>query len=138
MKMKKWLVMLFICAAGVIACGKKIMPESGTNNQSKPVNDKSVKSETQSATTNTSATTTPSSNNMQSNTPTFRKPETSARDVEKTVYVTKCNSCHALKIPSDYTADQMKNILKVEIPKAKLSSKEAEQVTAYLLANSKR
>jgi hypothetical protein len=143
MKMKKWLVMLFICAAGVIACGKKIMPESGANDPSKPANDKSAKSETQSANTsantNTSATTTSSFNNMQSSTPGFRKPEAlTIMDVEKTVYVTKCNSCHALKTPSDYTVDQMKNILKAEIPKAKLNKKEADQVTVYLLANAKK
>jgi len=56
----------------------------------------------------------------------------------KTVFVTKCGGCHALKNPGDYTMDQMNTILKAEIPKAKLSSKEADEVTAYLLANSKK
>ena len=136
--MKKILVLSFICAAGVISCGKKIMPESGANN---PSNDKSAKSGTQTATTNTntSATTTPSFNNMQKSAP---QPDQGPRSVSmeggKTVFVTKCVSCHALKNPGDYTVDQMNTILIAEIPKAKLSSKEAEQVTAYLLANAKK
>lgn len=134
--MKKLIVLSFICAAVVISCGKKIMPGSDANN---PSNDKSAKSGTQSATTNTSATTTPSFNNMQKSAP---QPDQGPRSVSmeagKTVYVTKCNTCHALKNPGDYTVDQMNTILQVEIPKAKLSSKEAEQVTAYLLANAKK
>jgi mono/diheme cytochrome c family protein len=56
----------------------------------------------------------------------------------KTVFVSKCGTCHTLKNPGDYTIDQMNTILQAEIPKAKLSSKEAEQVTAYLLANAKK
>lgn len=57
-----------------------------------------------------------------------------APDEGKTVYVTKCNTCHALKTPGDYTKEQMSNILRAEIPKAKLNSKEAGQVITYLLA----
>ncbi len=137
--MKKWIVLSFICAAGAIACGKKIMPESGANNQSKPANDKSAKSATQSSTTNTSATTTPSFNNMQRSVPAIPDgPRSVSMEKGKTVYVTKCVGCHTLKNPGDYTVDQMNTILKAEIPKAKLDSKEAEQVTAYLLANSKK
>lgn len=137
--MKKLIILSFICAVGVISCGKKIMPESGSGNQSKPVNDKETKTATQSSNTNTSATTTPSFNNMQKSAP---QPDQGPRSVSmeagKTVFVTKCASCHALKNPGDYTVDQMNTILQAEIPKAKLSSKEAEQVTAYLLANSKK
>jgi mono/diheme cytochrome c family protein len=128
--MKKLIVLSFICAAGAISCGKKIMPESDANN---PSNEKSAKSGTQ------SATTTPSFNNMQKSVP---PPADGPRSVNmeqgKTVFVTKCASCHALKNPGDYTVDQMNTILQAEIPKAKLSSKEAEQVTAYLLANTKK
>jgi hypothetical protein len=138
--MKKWIVLCFICAAVAISCGKKMMPESGANNQSKPVNDKEAKSTTQSANTNTSATETPSINDMKGfqTVPIENIPRAVSMDAEKTVYVTKCNSCHALKTPSDYTNDQMRNILKTEIPKANLSTKEAQQVTVYLLANTKK
>ena len=130
--------MCFICAAGVISCGKKIMPESGANNPDRPAKDKATKEATQSSNTNTSASTTPSFNNMQRSVPNNDNPRSVSMEQGKTVFVTKCNTCHALKSPGDYTADQMNTILKAEIPKAKLSSKEAEQVTAYLLANAKK
>ena len=137
--MKKLLVLLFIAAAGVVACGKKIMPESGAGNPARSQNDKTANSGSASSNTNTSATTTPSFNNMKGNgsVPNNNNANLSM-DQEKTVYVTKCNTCHSLKNPSDYTTDQMKNILKTEIPKANLSKKEADQVTAYLLANTKK
>lgn len=138
--MKKLFVLLVICAAVAVACGKKIMPESDANNQSKPANDKSANSATQSANTNASSNTTPSLNDMKGfqTVPIENIPRAVPMDAEKTVYVTKCGSCHALKTPSDYTADQMRTILKAEIPKAKLNSTEAQQVTTYLLANAKK
>ena len=134
--MKKLIVLSFICAAGVISCGKKIMPESAANN---PSNDKSAKSGTQSATTNTSATATPSFNDMQRSVPANQdNPRSVSMEQGKTVFVSKCGTCHTLKNPGDYTVDQLNTILKAEIPKAKLSNKEGEQVTAYLLANAKK
>jgi mono/diheme cytochrome c family protein len=137
--MKKLIVLSFICAAGIISCGKKMMPESGTSNQSRSENNKDAKTGTQLATTNTSATTTPSFNNMQQSIPPVQENSRSvSMDNGKTVFVSKCVGCHALKNPGDYTMNQMNIILKTEIPKAKLSSKEADEVTAYLLANSKK
>jgi hypothetical protein len=137
--MKKLIVLSFICAVGVISCGKKIMPESDANNSSKSSNDKSAKSGSQSTNTNASASSTPSFNNMRNSVlPVQENSRSVSMEQGKTVYVTKCNSCHALKNPGDYTIDQMNTILKAEIPKAKLSSKEADEVTAYLLANSKK
>jgi mono/diheme cytochrome c family protein len=38
-------------------------------------------------------------------------------DAGKTVYVTKCGGCHALKTPGNYTVEQVYSILKAEIPK---------------------
>lgn len=138
-KMKKLIVLLFFCAAVAIGCGKKIVPDSGANNPVRTGNDKVAKAETQTAATNDSRTTTPSFNNMQKSVP---PPADGFRSVSmekgKTVYVTKCNGCHALKNPGDYTVDQMNEFLKIEIPKAKLDNKEADQVTAYLLANAKK
>ena len=136
--MKKWIVLSMICAAGIISCGKKIMPESGANNQSKPVNGKEAKTASQSSNTNAASNTTPSLNNMQRSAPNNENARSVSMENGKTVFVTKCGGCHALKNPGDYTMDQMNTILKAEIPKAKLSSKEADEVTAYLLANSKK
>jgi cytochrome c1 len=59
-------------------------------------------------------------------------------DPGKSVYVTKCNGCHGLKNPSDYTVDQTYAFLKIEIPKAKLSKRESEDVTAYMIANARK
>ena len=137
--MKKLIVLSIICAAVIIACGKKIMPESGANNSSKPANDKLATSATPSANTNKTDTT-----------PTMmtaKKLQTVVVDnvlkavpmnEGKTVYVSKCKGCHALKNPGDYTFDQMTNILKVELPKVKLSEEEKEDLTNYLLANAKK
>jgi len=134
--MKKLLVLFFICAAGVIACGKKVMPESDANNQTKSGKSKSA---TESSRSNTSSNTTPSFNNMERSVPPVPDGTRSvSMEKGKTVFVTKCSNCHALKNPGDYTVDQMNNILKAEIPRAKLTNKEANQVTAYLLANAKK
>ena len=140
--MKKLLVLTFICAAVAISCGKKMMPESGANNQVKPDNDKTEKSEKPAPipTIPTElATTTPTFNDMkgtQTPIPDGTKPV--SLDAGKTVYVTKCGSCHALKSPGNYTVDQVYSILKVEMTKAKLNKKEGDDVTAYMVANAKK
>ena len=139
--MKKLIALTFICAAGIISCGKKIMPESDANNPSKPVNDRSGKPATQIENTNTgtNSNAAPSFNNMQTTGP---QPDAGAKtgtmDKAKTIYVSKCGGCHTLKNPSDYTQEQTLNFLRTEIPKAKLSSKESDAVTAYMLENAKK
>lgn len=137
--MKKLIVLVIICAAMVISCGKKIVPGADASNQPNNGNEKTTKSATQPVDQNNSRTTTPSFNDMQSSVP---PPLETQRNVSmekgKTVFVSKCGSCHGLKNPGDYTVDQWNNILKIEIPKAKLDKKEAEQVTAYLHANAKK
>lgn len=137
--MKKLIVLSFICAAGVIACGKKIMPESDANNPLKSASDKSAKSATQPANTNTSATATPSFNDMKgSKTVIPDAPKPVSLDQGKAVFLSKCGNCHALKKISDYTPDRWKDILKVEIPRAKLSNEESDQVTAFIMAKANR
>jgi hypothetical protein len=135
--MKKLIVLILIFAAGIIACGKKIVPESGPESPERSGNDKTeIKAETRSSNPNDSRTSTPSFNNMQRTvTATDYESKSVAMEKGKSVYLSKCVGCHVLKTPSDYTVDQMNKILKVEIPKAKLDKKEAEHVTAYLLAN---
>jgi hypothetical protein len=137
--MKKLIVMAFIGATVVISCGKKIIPESGTNNPSRPVNEKDVRDGTQTATANNSRTTTPSFNDMKGNNNDLPEgPRNISTEKGKTIYVTKCGGCHSLKNPGDYTTDQMNNFLKIEIPKANLNKSEADQVTAYLLSNTRK
>jgi mono/diheme cytochrome c family protein len=137
--MKKLIVMAFIGATMVVSCGKKIIPESGTNDPSKPVYQKDGKDGTQTAVANNSRTTTPSFNDMKGNNNDLPEgPRNISTEKGKTIYVTKCGGCHSLKNPGDFTTDQMNNILKVEIPKANLNKSEADQVTAYLLSNTKK
>ena len=72
------------------------------------------------------------------------KPETKATVKAETtsagqsVYSTRCGRCHYLKTPQDYTSQQWDNILKTMIPKAKLNSEEAKQVTAYVMEHAKK
>jgi mono/diheme cytochrome c family protein len=137
--MKKLIVLLFICAAGVIACGKKIMPESDTNNPSKPVNEKTEKDAQQPTNTNTSSASAPSFKNMEqahAATPVALDPV--YLDQGKSVFLSKCGSCHALKKISDYKPAQWTSILKAEIPKAKLTSEESGQVTAFIMAKANK
>ena len=139
MKMKKLIVLSIVCAAVVVACGKKIMPESGTNNSSKSANNNSATSASQSANTNRTDTTPSMMTTKGLQTVVVDNVlKAVSMDAEKTLYVTKCKSCHALKNPNDYTVAQMTNILKVELPKAKLSEEEEEKITNYLLANAKQ
>lgn len=55
-----------------------------------------------------------------------------------TIYTTKCTRCHGAKPVANYNTDQWTRILKGMIPKAKLTDAEAEQVTAYVMANAKK
>src|SRR5438067_1970148 len=56
----------------------------------------------------------------------------------KTVYIAKCGRCHGLKNTAKYTPERWTTILQKMIPKAKLDESEAEQVTAYVIANAKQ
>lgn len=56
----------------------------------------------------------------------------------KLVYTNSCGRCHGLKPVENYTSERWTNILKSMIPKAKLTDAQAEQVTAYVMANAKK
>lgn len=56
----------------------------------------------------------------------------------KTVYTSRCGRCHGLKATDKYTVSQWDNILKSMIPKARLNTEEADQVTTYVHANAKK
>lgn len=137
------IVLILICAIGIIACGKKIVPESGPESPERSGNDRTESkaergSSNSNSNSNDSRTSTPSFNNMQKTvTATEYESKSVSMEKGKNVYVSKCGSCHALKTPVDYTVDQLNKILKIEIPRAKLDKKEAEHVTAYLLANAR-
>lgn len=56
----------------------------------------------------------------------------------KTIYTTKCSKCHTTKEVTAYTASRWEGILKNMIPKAKLDETEAQQVTAYVMEQTKK
>ena len=56
----------------------------------------------------------------------------------KTIYTGKCSRCHDMKEPSAYAAEKWPSILKAMIPKAKLNTDQANQLTAYVMANIKK
>lgn len=56
----------------------------------------------------------------------------------KTIYEGKCNRCHDLKAPVEFTAGRWDGILKSMIPKANITDDQAKQVTAYVMANAKK
>jgi hypothetical protein len=56
----------------------------------------------------------------------------------KVIYTGKCSRCHDMKDPSAYAAERWPSILKSMIPKAKLNAEQANQLTAYVMANTKK
>ena len=50
----------------------------------------------------------------------------------RSLYVSRCSSCHRLHLPSEYTARQWVRILKAMQPKAKLSDAQSKQLLIYL------
>lgn len=135
--MKKLIALSFICAVMAIACSRKAVPSKDST--AKSTSDKKTASD------KTTAESTPTFGTLTGAAATTTdpvKPEdgTGTSDViqqGKTVFVSKCGSCHALKNPGDYTAEQWSGILKKCIPRAKLNDSEKDQLIAYLKANAK-
>lgn len=56
----------------------------------------------------------------------------------KAVYANRCGRCHALKNTKAFTAKDWEVILPLMIPRARLNESEAQQVRAYVMANTKK
>ncbi|MES2883090.1 MAG: hypothetical protein V4676_13150 [Bacteroidota bacterium] len=56
----------------------------------------------------------------------------------KSLYATRCTTCHPSKTVENYTATGWTGIMKSMAPNAKLSELETQQVTAYVIANAKK
>jgi mono/diheme cytochrome c family protein len=121
--MKKVITLSLICASIAVACNKKAHPSvTKTEPASPPV---------AAPVTQTINPTSPEAPGV--------KPEDAALIAEgKTVYEAKCGKCHALKVVDVYTTQRWEGILRMMIPKAKLTEDEAKQVTAYVNANAKK
>ncbi|HEY6503355.1 MAG TPA: hypothetical protein VIZ28_05215 [Chitinophagaceae bacterium] len=110
--MKKFMIFSLCCAFVIAACHKKTVPivSSRTDFPEPPKSTQPV-------------------TNL--NTPEFIA-------AGKTLYGGKCNRCHDLQDPGSYNEERWALILKSMIPKARLSSEQANQVTAYVMANAKK
>jgi len=56
----------------------------------------------------------------------------------KAIYEVKCNRCHDLKKPIEFTTGRWSSILKTMIPRARLNDEQAKEITAYIMANAKK
>lgn len=126
----KRLIICLICTVIISACHRKAVPEGNTNGTSSSKKGANANDKSATAPVNT----TPSFDNKNQNTDT--RPPVSL-DLGKSVFVNKCGKCHELKQTNNYTKNQWENILKAMAPKAKLSTEETDQVSAYIMANAK-
>lgn len=136
--MKKVIFWLLISSAVVLGCARKLVPDSDGNissGQEKKAEKEMGKEDKKLASNSSDGR--PSFNNMQQSvSPSIEN--SISLDKGKTIFVTKCGGCHALKTPGDYTSDQINAFLKTEISRAKLDKKDADQLSAYLFANAKK
>jgi cytochrome c2 len=66
------------------------------------------------------------------------KPDSPEAIAGKTVFTAKCGTCHELKNPGDYTAQQWTPIVKEMSRKAKLNDTDKANVLAYVQSNAKK
>jgi cytochrome c5 len=91
---------------------------------------KTVPTTTSTTNTSTSTTTTTTTTSTSAN--------TAMIEAGHTVYTNRCGRCHELKDVTAFTQQRWDGILKSMIPKAKLDDTQAQQVTAYVMANAKK
>lgn len=54
------------------------------------------------------------------------------------LYVHKCGSCHALRLPESYTVPEWQNHLRAMAPRARLSDQELSSIGKFILAGTQR
>jgi cytochrome c5 len=108
--MKKITLILFTCSAIALACHKKAMPNVSSRTDFPPA---------------------PKTPKLPENSP-------QAIAAGKTLFESRCNRCHDLKEPKEYTSERWTPILQSMIPKARLNEEQAKELTSYVTANSKK
>lgn len=66
------------------------------------------------------------------NTPINIKPDVS---IGRSIFITRCNRCHDLPKPEQYTAERWDGILSYMIPRSRLDNEQGVHVKAYLKLN---
>ncbi len=57
--------------------------------------------------------------------------------VGRTLYISKCGSCHNLHLPEQYTQKQWLKVMPAMQKKARITDEESKQITDFLLTRSK-
>ena len=145
--MKKLLAILTVSIA-IWGCTKKMTPaKSETPTTNATANTMSNNSGNNNANTNTAATGTSSNPTIAGTTGTagtkiaaggmFSPADMAIRDGQNTFNV-KCNTCHQLKVTTEFTDLRWVQIMQVMAPKARLTETEKSNVLAYVRANAKK
>ncbi len=131
--MKKWILVLSVFMAGIIACSKKITTTTNTNAAPAPV---------------ITAPTVPDKPKSEEVVPAKEEIKplviAGADDTDPTlikgraIYTGKCIKCHAANPVDRFTAARWDGILRSMVPKSNLSFEEASQVTAFVKAHCKK
>jgi mono/diheme cytochrome c family protein len=56
----------------------------------------------------------------------------------KTIFETRCNRCHDLKIVDAYTTERWSSILPTMIPRARLNDEQAKELRSYVMAGARK
>lgn len=135
--MKKLLIAPLFIAAILVACSKKVVPDTGAKPDTKTEETKVETAKTKTE-AEIKAELEEKAKVEQAEKPAAPTPVMTDMDHGKAIYSSKCNSCHAMKTIGNYSFFQWQSILRSMVPKAKLSGDEERQVTAYIKANAKQ
>lgn len=148
--MRKIIVLSVLLTVALLACTRKVAPDSGatrmrqTETAKKEGEEVQQKKEDEPAYDPDSEKGKPPTSEPPVNPPTLPPPSTpkepekaSDEETGRTIYNSKCKQCHAAKNVSRYTLAQWESILKTMVPNAKLSAEEEYFLLAYIRANAK-
>jgi hypothetical protein len=134
--MKKIIVVSAGVAFLIIACSKKSVPGSDQHTSFPKTEIKTGENKNTNAVESSTTPVSPVANTQSKSSD--ENVDMNLIDQGKMVFSTKCTRCHAMKNPGDFTASRWDNILKQMVPRAKLTSDEEKQVTAFVKANAKQ
>lgn len=133
----------------VIACTRKVAPDSGASVTKQAETGKKEKAEPGQKTEETvydpdSEKGKPPTSEQPAVPPSLPPPNApkgpekpSDEEMGRSVYTSNCTKCHAAKNVKNYTFAKWESILKTMVPNAKLTAEEESYLVAYIRANAK-